>query len=124
MQGSHSWEHLQSSMKTSRLSAVTEIVLHNCDPVSSQMGTASWLSTLIQMFSSCTRKGNVAFYKLKIQFPNIITIAVQHSLGNSEFIEILKKTKKNTLSCDYFLFFSDSFKKIYEKYIVIKKYCH
>ena len=64
MQGSHSWEHLQSSIKTSRLSAVTEIVLHNCDPVSSQMGTASWLSTLIQMFSSCTRKGNVAFYKL------------------------------------------------------------
>jgi len=63
----------------------------------------------------------VAFYKLKSQFPNIITIAVQDSLGNSEFIKILKKTKKNTLSCDYFLFFSDSFKKLYEKYIFIKK---
>ena len=45
-------------MKTSRLSVVTEIVLHNCDPVSTQMGTASWLSTLIQLFSSCTRKVN------------------------------------------------------------------
>ena len=28
---------------------------------------------------------------------------------------------KKTLSCDYFFFFSDSFKRIYKKYILIKK---
>lgn len=63
----------------------------------------------------------VAFYKLKNLFPNIITIAIQDSLGNEKFIDILKKTKKQTLSSDYFFFFSQSFKKIYKKYIVIKK---
>jgi surface carbohydrate biosynthesis protein len=63
----------------------------------------------------------VAFYKLKILFPNIITIVVQDSLGNQELNRILKSTKKNTLSCDYFFFFSESFKRLYKKYILIKK---
>ncbi len=63
----------------------------------------------------------VAFYKLKKQFPQLITIAIQNNVGNSEFMKILKTSKKNTLSCDYFLFFSEAFKKIYENYISIKK---
>jgi surface carbohydrate biosynthesis protein len=63
----------------------------------------------------------VAFYKLKNEFPNILTIAVQESLGNPAFTKLLKEEKKKTLSCDYFFFFSDVFKKKYKKYIDIKK---
>ncbi len=62
-----------------------------------------------------------AFYELKKQFPNITTIAIQSDVGNDVFFRTIKAAKKNTFSCDYFLFFSDSFKKLYEKYIKIKK---
>ena len=62
-----------------------------------------------------------AFYELKNQFPNITTIAIQNDFGNDNFIKILKKGKKNIYSCDYFLFFSEFFKNIYQKYITVKK---
>ena len=63
----------------------------------------------------------VAFYKLKNHFPNITTISIQNNVGDEKFIKLLKNEKKNSLSCDYFLFFSDSFRKIHEKYILVKK---
>ena len=63
----------------------------------------------------------VAFYKLKSQFPNIITIAVQDSLGNSEFIKILKKTKKNTVSCDFFFFFQTHLKNYTKNILLLRK---
>lgn len=71
---------------------------------------------VITMMSNYT-----AFYELKNQFSNIITIAIQNDLGNDNFIKILKKQKKNFFSCDYFLFFSDSFRKMLQRYITIKK---
>ncbi len=63
----------------------------------------------------------VAFYELKNQFPNIKTIAIQNDLGNHHLLKILKKAKKNYFSCDYFLFYSNAFSKIYQKYISVRK---
>ncbi len=63
----------------------------------------------------------IAFYKLKKQFPNIITISIQNSVGSLEFMKLLKHAKKKSLSCDYFLFFSEDFKRLYEKFISIEK---
>lgn len=71
---------------------------------------------VITMMSSYT-----AFYELKKQFPKIITIVIQNDLGNEHLIKTLRKAKKGTFSCDYFLFFSESFKNLYQKYITIKK---
>lgn len=70
----------------------------------------------ITMMSSYT-----AFYELKKQFPNIITIAIQNDLGNDLLIKTLRKAKKDTYLCDYFLFFSETFKDLYQRYITIKK---
>lgn len=63
----------------------------------------------------------IAFYKLKKIFPNIITISIQNNVGNTEFMRLLKNEKKDSLSCDYFLFFSDTFRIMYEKFISVKK---
>lgn len=65
--------------------------------------------------------GYTAFYELKKQFPKIITIAIQNDLGNENLIKTFRKAKKGTFSCDYFLFFSETFKNLYQKYITIKK---
>ena len=65
--------------------------------------------------------GYTAFYELKKQFPKIITIAIQNDLGNEHLIKTFRKAKKGTFSCDYFLFFSETFKNLYQKYITIKK---
>ena len=61
-----------------------------------------------------------SFYELKNQFQNITTIAIQTDLGDENFIRLLKEGKNN-YSCDYFLFFSEFFRKKYQKYIKIKK---
>ena len=71
---------------------------------------------VITMMSNYT-----SFYELKNQFKNITTIAIQTDLGDENFIRILREGKKNNYSCDYFLFFSEFFKKKYQKYIKIKK---
>ena len=62
-----------------------------------------------------------AFYELKNEFPNITTIAIQNDLGNENFFKILKNQRKNSFSCDYFLFFSSSFRKKIQRYICVKK---
>ncbi len=64
---------------------------------------------------------HTAFYKLKSEFPKITTIAIQCNPGDPDFMKFIKNAKKNSLSCDYFFFFSESFKSIYKKYILIKK---
>lgn len=63
----------------------------------------------------------IAFFKLKKQFPNITFISIQNNVGTSEFIKFLKKAKNKSLSCDYFLFFSEQFRKMYKKLLLIKK---
>ena len=40
---------------------------------------------------------NVAFYKLKYFFPNIITIAIQNTVRNQDHFSLLKRKKGKTL---------------------------
>lgn len=56
-------------------------------------------------------------YQLKLYYPDIKIIIIQNGVINNRFINLLKKTKYNKLTCDYFCCFSDVERIILQKYI-------